>query len=191
MQLGVEDIQPQLTRRRPGQSALTTPRDVKDKVEIQSGIEEGYTLGTTVNLLVKNEDQRPHDYGNGTMDNFPRPSHADFRSLTSGVNSIPFALTRKPLNPTQPVTQELMDVDLAHSLRPHDRSCHTPPPTLVDQTSQSFKSDAASFEKLNHGDVGYGGNAFSGVTTSPVSPGTGILARQLRGLDVEPDEDIF
>ena len=78
MELGVDDIQPQLTRRRPGQSSLTTPRDEKDKVEIQSGIEGGYTLGTPIGLLVKNEDQRPHDYGNGTMDNFPRPSHADF-----------------------------------------------------------------------------------------------------------------
>lgn len=119
------------------------------------------------------------------------PSHADFRSLTSGINPIPFALSRKPLDPTQPVTQDLMDVDLVHSLRPHDRSCHTPPPTLAEQTPQNSRSDAASFEKLNHGDVGYGGNAFSGVTTSPVSPGTGILARQLRGLDVEPDEHTF
>jgi len=78
LQLNEKDIQPQLTRRRPGQSALSTPRDEKDMVEIQSGTELGYTLGTPIGLLVKNEDQRPHDYGKGTMDMFPRPSHADY-----------------------------------------------------------------------------------------------------------------
>ncbi|KAL8733078.1 MAG: hypothetical protein Q9181_003716 [Wetmoreana brouardii] len=73
-----DDIQPQMTRRRPGQSALTTPRDEKDKVEIQSGTEFGITLGTPIGLRVRNEDQRPKDYGNSTMDKYPRPSHADY-----------------------------------------------------------------------------------------------------------------
>ncbi|KAI9815116.1 MAG: bifunctional chorismate synthase/riboflavin reductase [NAD(P)H] aro2 [Pycnora praestabilis] len=73
-----EDIQPQMTRRRPGQSALTTPRDEKDRVEIQSGTEFGITLGTPIGLRVLNQDQRPHDYGSSTMDMYPRPSHADF-----------------------------------------------------------------------------------------------------------------
>lgn len=72
------DIQPQLTRRRPGQSAISTPRNEKDRVEIQSGTENGITLGTPIGLRVMNEDHRPKDYGNGTMDNFPRPSHADW-----------------------------------------------------------------------------------------------------------------
>ncbi|AMD20059.1 HCL092Wp [Eremothecium sinecaudum] len=76
MSLTEEDIQPQLTRRRPGQSKLSTPRNEKDKVEIQSGTEFGKTLGTPIGMIVKNEDQRPHDYGE--MDEFPRPSHADF-----------------------------------------------------------------------------------------------------------------
>lgn len=67
-----------MTRRRPGQSALTTPRDEKDRVQIQSGTEFGITLGTPIGLMVKNEDQRPKDYGGSTMDMFPRPSHADY-----------------------------------------------------------------------------------------------------------------
>lgn len=75
------DIQPQMTRRRPGQSALTTPRDEKDRVEIQSGTENGFTLGTPIALIVRNEDQRPKDYGGNTMDMFPRPSHADYTYL--------------------------------------------------------------------------------------------------------------
>ncbi|OBT44167.1 chorismate synthase [Pseudogymnoascus sp. WSF 3629] len=81
MELTEADIQPQMTRRRPGQSALTTPRDEKDRVEIHSGTEFGVTLGTPIGMLVHNEDQRPKDYGNSTMDLFPRPSHADWTYL--------------------------------------------------------------------------------------------------------------
>ncbi|KAK2749648.1 bifunctional chorismate synthase/riboflavin reductase [NAD(P)H] aro2 [Myotisia sp. PD_48] len=81
MELTEDDIQPQMTRRRPGQSALTTPRDEKDRVEIQSGTEFGITLGTPIGMIVRNEDQRPKDYGNSTMDLYPRPSHADFTYL--------------------------------------------------------------------------------------------------------------
>ena len=70
------DIQPQLTRRRPGQSRLTTPRAEKDMVTIMSGTEFGYTLGTPIGLFVPNEDQRPGDYKE--MSKIPRPGHADF-----------------------------------------------------------------------------------------------------------------
>ncbi|KAJ3325905.1 hypothetical protein HDV06_002290 [Boothiomyces sp. JEL0866] len=73
------DVQPQLTRRRPGQSDLTTPRDEKDQVTILSGCEKGYTLGTPIAMMVPNQDQRPHDYGE--MDYYPRPSHADWTYL--------------------------------------------------------------------------------------------------------------
>mmetsp|Transcript_6561 Transcript_6561/g.15178 ORF Transcript_6561/g.15178 Transcript_6561/m.15178 type:complete len:499 (-) Transcript_6561:643-2139(-) len=73
------DIQPQLTRRRPGQSRLTTPRAEKDMVTILSGTEYGYTLGTPIGLFVKNEDQRPGDYKE--MSTIPRPGHADFSYL--------------------------------------------------------------------------------------------------------------
>ena len=65
-----QDIQPQLTRRRPGQSRLTTPRAEKDLVSILSGTEHGYTLGTPIGLMVPNEDQRPGDYKE--MSNIPR-----------------------------------------------------------------------------------------------------------------------
>ncbi|ERF74638.1 Chorismate synthase [Endocarpon pusillum Z07020] len=81
MPLTEADIQPQMTRRRPGQSALTTPRDEKDRVMVQSGTEFGITLGTPIGMLVLNENQRPKDYGNSTMDLYPRPSHADFTYL--------------------------------------------------------------------------------------------------------------
>lgn len=76
LELTEADIQKQLTRRRPGQSKVNTPRDEKDQVKILSGTEFGKTLGTPIGLFVANEDQRPHDYGE--MSQIPRPSHADF-----------------------------------------------------------------------------------------------------------------
>jgi chorismate synthase len=76
LELSEADIQPQLDRRRPGQSVLSTPRDEKDQVRIVSGVENGLTLGTPITMLVDNKDQRPGDYKE--MSNIPRPSHADF-----------------------------------------------------------------------------------------------------------------
>ena len=70
------DIQPQLNRRRPGQSALSTDRQESDLVVILSGTEDGKTLGTPIALQVANKDQRPGDYGD--MRDIPRPSHADY-----------------------------------------------------------------------------------------------------------------
>jgi chorismate synthase len=77
--LSEADIQPHLDRRRPGQSALSTPRNEADKVTIYSGVEGGLTLGTPICMMVANGDQRPNDYGD--MSNIPRPSHADFTYL--------------------------------------------------------------------------------------------------------------
>eukprot|EP00835_Amoeboradix_gromovi_P004682 NODE_380_length_9674_cov_0.149452.p3 type:complete len:413 gc:universal NODE_380_length_9674_cov_0.149452:497-1735(+) len=80
------DIQKQLTRRRPGQSDLTTPRDEKDRVQILSGTEFGVTLGTPIGIFVPNEDHRPKDYSE--TDDYPRPSHADWTYLLKyGIKS--------------------------------------------------------------------------------------------------------
>lgn len=86
MDLTEADIQPQLSRRRPGQSALSTPRNEKDQVHIQSGTEHGKTLGSPIGMLVRNEDHRPHDYLE--TDLYPRPSHADWTYIQKyGVKS--------------------------------------------------------------------------------------------------------
>ena len=76
LELSEADIQPQLTRRRPGQSDMTTPREEADRVTILSGVEHGKTMGTPIGLMVNNRDQRPGDYGE--MSDIPRPSHADY-----------------------------------------------------------------------------------------------------------------
>jgi chorismate synthase len=70
------DIQPDLDRRRPGQSAIVTPRKEADRVQILSGTFEGQTLGTPISLWVKNEDARPEAYSE--MASKFRPSHADY-----------------------------------------------------------------------------------------------------------------
>ncbi len=74
--LSVDDVQPELDRRKPGQSKITTPRDEPDKVEILSGVFEGLTLGTPIAMLVRNQDARPQAYDE--MRSKFRPSHADF-----------------------------------------------------------------------------------------------------------------
>ena len=70
------DIQPELDRRRPGQSRIVTPRKEADTVQILSGTFEGKTLGTPISLVVKNEDQRSEAYTE--MAKKFRPSHADY-----------------------------------------------------------------------------------------------------------------
>lgn len=73
---GVEDVQPELDRRRPGQSRLTTQRKETDKVEILSGLHEGFTLGTPIAMVVRNADARAGDYED--VRTKYRPSHADY-----------------------------------------------------------------------------------------------------------------
>jgi chorismate synthase len=70
------DIQVDLDRRAPGQSALTTQRKESDTVQILSGVFEGKTLGTPISLHIANEDQRSRDYSE-VQSKF-RPSHADY-----------------------------------------------------------------------------------------------------------------
>ena len=70
------DIQPDLDRRRPGQSKIVTPRKESDIVQILSGTFEGKTLGTPISMWVRNEDARPEAYSE--MATKFRPSHADY-----------------------------------------------------------------------------------------------------------------
>lgn len=70
-------IQAALDRRRPGQSALTSPRREPDEVEILSGLtDDDRTLGTPIAMMVRSVDARSRDYAN--VEAAYRPSHADF-----------------------------------------------------------------------------------------------------------------
>ena len=74
--LAEADIQRWLDRRKPGQSRFTTQRREPDQVRILSGVFEGQTTGTPIQLLIENVDQRSKDYDEN-KDRF-RPGHADY-----------------------------------------------------------------------------------------------------------------
>ena len=74
--LATEDVQKELDRRRPGQSAITSPRAEKDRVEILSGVFDGLTTGTPIAFLIRNEDKKSSDYD--TLKDLFRPGHADW-----------------------------------------------------------------------------------------------------------------
>ena len=74
--LSEADIQPDLDRRAPGQSAIVTQRKESDTVRILSGVFEGQTMGTPISMLIPNENARPDDYQE-VREKY-RPSHADY-----------------------------------------------------------------------------------------------------------------
>ena len=76
IEISEDEIQVDLDRRRPGQSKYTTQRKEKDQIQILSGVFEGKTTGTSIGLLIQNEDQKSKDYEQ--IKNIYRPAHADF-----------------------------------------------------------------------------------------------------------------
>src|SRR6516165_8329611 len=74
--LAEPDIQHWLDKRKPGQSRYTTQRREADEVRILSGVFEGMTTGSPIQLMIENSDQRSKDYRN-IADRF-RPGHADY-----------------------------------------------------------------------------------------------------------------
>lgn len=73
--LSVEDFLPELARRRPGQSAVTTARSEADAPQLLSGVFEGRTTGMPIALVVPNADARSEDYEH--LRDVHRPGHAD------------------------------------------------------------------------------------------------------------------
>jgi len=76
LELSETDLQPDLDRRKPGQSKFTTQRREPDEVEIFSGVFDGKTTGTSIGMIIHNTDQKSKDYSN-IMHSF-RPGHADY-----------------------------------------------------------------------------------------------------------------
>lgn len=71
-----DEIQVELDRRRPGQSAITTPRNEQDEIHIFSGLMDGRTTGTPILLMAYNKDAQSHDYNE--LKEVYRPGHADY-----------------------------------------------------------------------------------------------------------------
>ncbi len=76
LELAEEDVQADLDRRKPGQSMITTSREEPDAVTMQSGIQDGYTTGTPIGMVIQNKDARSGKYE--PFITAPRPSHGDF-----------------------------------------------------------------------------------------------------------------
>jgi chorismate synthase len=76
LELSVDDLMVDLNRRRPGQSKIVTQRDEADVPEILSGVFEGRTTGTSLAILIRNNDQRSRDYEE--IKHVYRPGHADY-----------------------------------------------------------------------------------------------------------------
>lgn len=74
--IDLDFIQHELSRRRPGQSRVTTSRNEPDKVEILSGVFEGKSTGAPIGFIVRNTNQHSKDYDN--IRELFRPSHADY-----------------------------------------------------------------------------------------------------------------
>lgn len=74
--LNFETIQFEMTRRKPGQSAIVTQRKEDDQVQFLSGIFEGKTTGTSIGFIIPNTNQKSDDYSD--IKNTYRPSHADY-----------------------------------------------------------------------------------------------------------------
>ena len=86
----LEAVQAQLSRRRPGQGTLTSPRKEKDEVQVLSGLDpdSGKTLGTSIAMLVINKDAKSKDYSN--LAKLYRPSHADYTYQAKfGLRAVP------------------------------------------------------------------------------------------------------
>ncbi|WP_268225110.1 chorismate synthase [Sinomicrobium oceani] len=76
LELRLDEIQHELNRRKPGQSAIVTQRKEPDEFRILSGVFEGKTTGVPIGFVIENTNQKSHDYSH-IKDSY-RPSHADY-----------------------------------------------------------------------------------------------------------------
>lgn len=76
LRVDMEQIQNELRRRKPGQSAIVTQRKENDEVRIFSGMFDGKTTGTPIGFIIENTDQKSKDYNH--LSDVYRPSHADY-----------------------------------------------------------------------------------------------------------------
>lgn len=74
--LDIEAIRFEMSRRKPGQSAIVTQRKEDDEVQFLSGIFEGKTTGTPIGFIIPNTNQKSDDYSH--IKESYRPSHADY-----------------------------------------------------------------------------------------------------------------
>lgn len=75
VKIDLDFIQSELDKRKPGGKFATTRKE-SDRIQILSGVFEGFSTGQSIGILIENENQRSSDYDN--IKDIFRPSHADF-----------------------------------------------------------------------------------------------------------------
>ena len=109
---------------------------------------------------------------------------SSFSSPMPDLQPIPFNLGRLAAIESRPVSRDHMDVDV------DPKSPFKTPVTSPESGVNRLATPGdGTFEKLNKGDVGYGGNAFSPMSSPNSPPSAGLLSQRLRGLDVERNEE--
>ena len=76
IKIDLEKIEQDMARRAPGKNSLSTQRKEGDSFEILSGFFEGYTTGTPLSIIIRNNDTKSKDYSK--IKDLARPSHGDF-----------------------------------------------------------------------------------------------------------------
>ncbi|MDN3505199.1 MAG: chorismate synthase [Rhabdochlamydiaceae bacterium] len=74
-----EDINQELSKRRPGQITATSSRKETDECQILSGLFENTTTGAPISIIIPNRDVRSKDYEQ--VKKVLRPGHANFTYL--------------------------------------------------------------------------------------------------------------
>ncbi|CAO2653722.1 Nn.00g031330.m01.CDS01 [Neocucurbitaria sp. VM-36] len=106
-----------------------------------------------------------------------------FSSPVPDLQPIPFSLTRLSAIESRPVSRDYMDIDAKSPFK-------TPVASPKSSAGIPGSHREGTFEKLNKGDVGYGGSAFSPISSPTSPPSAGLLSQRLRGLDVQREADM-
>jgi hypothetical protein len=108
-------------------------------------------------------------------------SSSSFGAPMQALQSIPFSLNRLPTTESRPVSRDRMDLDVDSDSPFQSRTNASSPRSNF---GSPVNSCTDNFEKLNRGDLGYGGNAFCSAGGPTASSAAGLLTQRLRGLDV-------
>ena len=195
IEIDLAEIQTELDRRRPGQSAIVTGRRESDRVKILSGIFEGRTLGTPIGFIIENADHHSNDYE--TMRHCYRPSHADYtyqvkygirdhrgggrssaRETVSRVVAGAIAkqiLKRKGINVTA-YTSQVGDVALHADYRSLDLTMTETNPVRCPDENVADKMEALILEVKSQGDT-VGGIVSCVVTGVPAGLGEPVFGK--------------
>ncbi len=88
VELDMDKIYKDMSRRAPGNDKFATPRIEKDVPKILSGVIDNVTTGAPLAMIIENTNTKSADYGN--IMSVPRPSHSDYPAFVkyNGFNDV-------------------------------------------------------------------------------------------------------